>query len=346
MSLVRTSANDAGLFVATALALLAALAARCESRADSNAYFWLSNADAGPVVPVIYALPGSVGKIQVWARPDEDRRLMGFSLDLEATTPGVVSFTEVKVLNPLLQAMPALYRHQLVFDSATGLEVTPNLIDSFLGYSFFDNAMGLSNGAGIGPSCGIDPLCSTASGAPSWRVAKVTYQASMVYGATELFLAIGEHGLWQLVPDMEPPEMPDETNAIFGLTDDAPNRWDVDSMGEPPDDNFDHRHMPQGLADAVIVVASADFNEDGDVDGDDFLAWQRGLGVGTTHTAGDADGNSVVNAVDLAVWRFQFGAVDAALPVGSGVPEPTGLVAIVALTILSRAHRRTSRGVC
>ena len=145
-------------------------------------------------------------------------------------------------------------------------------------------------------------------------------------------------------PDVEPPEMPDETNAIFGLTNDALNRWDVDYMGEPPDDDIDHRHLPQGLADAVIQVASADFDEDGDVDGADFLTWQRGLGVGSTHAEGDADGDGDVAAVDLAVWRYQFGAIGAALPVGAAVPEPTGLAAVIALAVMNCAGRRR-RGV-
>jgi hypothetical protein len=339
MSAIRSPAHLARLFATTALALLAAVAARSESRADTDAYFWLSNVDAGPAVPVIYALPGSVGEIQVWARPADGYRLTAFSLDLEAATPGVVSFSEVEVLNPLLQAMPALYRHQLVFDSATGLDVTSDLIDSFLGYSFFDNAMGLPNGAGIGPFCGIDPQCSTASGEPSWRVATVTYQAGMSFGATELYLAIGEQGLWQLPANGDPSESPDATSAIFGLMDDAVNEWDADAPDDPPDDDDDHRHLPQGLADAVIQVASADFDEDGDVDGADFLIWQRGLGVGSTHAEGDADGDGSVDAADLAPWRYQFGATDAALPVGATVPEPMSL-AVVALAVMSWTGRR------
>jgi hypothetical protein len=338
----RLRGGDAQCFAA-AVALLAALATARPLRADSNAHFWLATANVGPVVPVIYALPGSAGNFQVRARPGADRRLMAFSLDLEATTPDVISFTEVVVLNPLLQPkseMPALYRHQLVFDSETGLFVTPTLIDSFLGYSFFDDAMGLDDGAGMGPQCGIDPQCSLTSGAPSWEVATIDYMASMSYGSTELYLAIGEHGLWQTLPGANPAEEPDETSAIFGLANDTVNQWDVDHMAETPDNDIDHRHMPQGLADAVIRVASADFDEDGDVDGADLLAWQRGLGVGTTHAEGDADGNGVVDEDDLAAWRFQFGAVDAALPAGSAAPEPSSVVAASVAIGLATVRRR------
>ncbi|MBA3480197.1 MAG: hypothetical protein H0T51_00145, partial [Pirellulales bacterium] len=59
----------------------------------------------------------------------------------------------------------------------------------------------------------------------------------------------------------------------------------------------------------VIGTASADFDGDGDADGADFLAWQRGLGILSpdgTKTDGDADNDGDVDGDDLAVWRNQF----------------------------------------
>ena len=41
------------------------------------------------------------------------------------------------------------------------------------------------------------------------------------------------------------------------------------------------------------TFGSADFDADGDVDGADFLTWQRGFGVGTTKVQGDANADSV-----------------------------------------------------
>jgi hypothetical protein len=54
---------------------------------------------------------------------------------------------------------------------------------------------------------------------------------------------------------------------------------------------------------------NADFDGDGSVNGNDFLAWQRGLGTFVTATpaAGDADFDNNVAADDLAIWRDQFG---------------------------------------
>jgi len=55
---------------------------------------------------------------------------------------------------------------------------------------------------------------------------------------------------------------------------------------------------------------SADFDEDGDVDGADFLAWQRGFGTQTPNATpedGDADNDQDVDADDLGIWENQFG---------------------------------------
>jgi hypothetical protein len=88
------------------------------------------------------------------------------------------------------------------------------------------------------------------------------------------------------------------------------------------------------------AAADPDFDNDGDVDGQDFLVWQRGLGVGTTNATGDADGNGAVNGADLAQWRAEFGPAAAAAV--SGVPEPTSAVlALVVCGLAALAGRGT-----
>jgi hypothetical protein len=68
----------------------------------------------------------------------------------------------------------------------------------------------------------------------------------------------------------------------------------------------------------------ADFDNDNDVDGNDFLIWQRGVGVGTDNATGDADGDGMVNGLDLAIWRTAYGS-PAVAAVGV-IPEPASLM--------------------
>ncbi len=75
----------------------------------------------------------------------------------------------------------------------------------------------------------------------------------------------------------------------------------------------------------------SDFNNNGAVDGQDFLVWQANFGVatGATREMGDADGDGDVDGRDFLFWQTEFnpGRVTGR---GTGVPEPAGapLVAI------------------
>jgi glucose/arabinose dehydrogenase/PKD repeat protein len=55
--------------------------------------------------------------------------------------------------------------------------------------------------------------------------------------------------------------------------------------------------------------APGDFDSDGDADGRDFLAWQRGFGTaaGATRAQGDSDADGDVDNLDLADWETGFG---------------------------------------
>lgn len=55
----------------------------------------------------------------------------------------------------------------------------------------------------------------------------------------------------------------------------------------------------------------ADFNLDGEVNGTDFLAWQRGVGNDAPLAAvsnGDGNRDSAVDAADLEIWNRQYGS--------------------------------------
>jgi hypothetical protein len=68
-----------------------------------------------------------------------------------------------------------------------------------------------------------------------------------------------------------------------------------------------------------------DFDTDGDVDGNDFLVWQRGGAPGG------------VTAANLTTWRNNFGAP--AVAAAGAVPEPSSLVLLVAAGALLACRR-------
>ena len=60
--------------------------------------------------------------------------------------------------------------------------------------------------------------------------------------------------------------------------------------------------------DQVANPAAADFDEDGDVDRADLTTWQNGYGItgATDYHQGDADGDQNVNGKDFLIWQRQF----------------------------------------
>ncbi len=87
-----------------------------------------------------------------------------------------------------------------------------------------------------------------------------------------------------------------------------------------------------------IVPNNADFDGDGDVDGRDFLIWQRGFGGLATLATGDANSDGQVNELDLAIWHDQFGNPPEVSGV-TAVPEP-GSIALLVLALSSLAAMR------
>ncbi len=94
-------------------------------------------------------------------------------------------------------------------------------------------------------------------------------------------------------------------------------------------------------------INNADFDADLVVDGNDFLAWQRGFGNGSLHSEGDANSSQTVDGADLALFQSQFGEITGALPAVSAgaatVPEPSSaLLSLVAILGWTSLRRRAS----
>lgn len=126
------------------------------------------------------------------------------------------------------------------------------------------------------------------------------------------------------------------------------------TVGDPQDLVFRYGH----LASASL---KADFNQDGDVDGRDFLVWQRNFGTfgpSVTTAMGNANTDSIIDADDLAVWQAEFGNTSSTLLQSSltrgyvryvtsgfttAVPEPTSVLLLGAgIAMVMMGRNRTS----
>ncbi len=88
------------------------------------------------------------------------------------------------------------------------------------------------------------------------------------------------------------------------------------------------------------MSGDADFDSNGDIDGRDFLAWQRGFGttVGALQEQGDANGDGAVDTTDLEFWSDQYGSNPSALNTFV-IPEPsTGLLISFVVTLTRFFH--------
>lgn len=123
------------------------------------------------------------------------------------------------------------------------------------------------------------------------------------------------------------------------------------SGNNSPTPVYDYNQMMYRLDLATIPALTrlgGDYDDDGDVDGADFMVWQRSLGaVVPSGTGADGDGNGRVESFDLAPWKLRFGQTAASEGIQAAIPEPATsmLLAIAAVATLRGTlnSRSTSR---
>jgi hypothetical protein len=113
------------------------------------------------------------------------------------------------------------------------------------------------------------------------------------------------------------PVFNDEAVFVYGFYPfNSPGGWGFDSDNVILIDNFQLEFIPP-------VGVPGDFDEDGDVDGRDFLVWQRG------------ESPNPLSAEDLAEWQGAYGSGGPLAAIGT-VPEPGSLLlALAAMALLS-----------
>jgi len=82
------------------------------------------------------------------------------------------------------------------------------------------------------------------------------------------------------------------------------------------------------VSNVLTTILSADFDVDGDVDGGDFLKWQRG------------ESPNLLSASDLALWEAHYGDIAPLSATSATVPEPSSTVLLILLAAVSNLLRR------
>ncbi|TWU24694.1 hypothetical protein [Bythopirellula polymerisocia] len=113
-----------------------------------------------------------------------------------------------------------------------------------------------------------------------------------------------------------------------------------EDLPEPPVGELGQFISANMVAANLAAPEEADFNQDGNVDGRDFLAWQRGFGQGHKLEDGDANWDDSVDDNDLAIWKNKYEGDDN--PGLVSVPEPATWL-IVALSVLGALCFRGQR---
>jgi T5SS/PEP-CTERM-associated repeat protein len=99
---------------------------------------------------------------------------------------------------------------------------------------------------------------------------------------------------------------------------------------------FDVVYNPQSVVLTVLPAFTADFDEDGDVDGDDLLQWQGDFGPSALSDA-DNDGDS--DGADFLAWQQQLGSPSLQAET-TAVPEPmSGAMLLAGILALAAATR-------
>jgi hypothetical protein len=108
------------------------------------------------------------------------------------------------------------------------------------------------------------------------------------------------------------------------------------------------QERPSGLA---FTGLAADFNGDGMVTRLDLEVWKAHAGTesGASAIHGDANGDGAINGADYLAWQRQLGSTIVPPP-AVAVPEPSGVLAAVALAVMgrlgaARLSKSTSEGV-
>ncbi len=95
------------------------------------------------------------------------------------------------------------------------------------------------------------------------------------------------------------------------------------------------------LEGADIAGSPGDFDLDGDIDGADFLRWQREYGtmVEPPGSGADGDGSGQVDSGDLAIWQQHYGGIEMLTASSQQIPEPASCTLTIVICLVATIHR-------
>lgn len=291
-SLTETLTRRAAFRVGIALFLLST-----ESHASTLIYLTGDGAGEGatPVaMQTLEFLPGT-GSFHIWVQPDV--LFTGISLDVEKNG-SAIRFTDSTVHNPVIgndtRWLPGLIRNGTVTDDQVS-RIEGGALAPLTG-----------SGTGIGPTTsGLDPLYEVSGG---FLFATINFEVVSPASTATASLSIG-HNLLSDTDGLT-------TSAIFLGVGDGPVANTPGTTG--------------AVIDLTLTAGSlhpSDYDSDGDVDGDDLLAWQNGFGItsGALRTQGDGNSDGKVDGADLTLWESQYAATPGPLSAVSAVPEASAI---------------------
>jgi T5SS/PEP-CTERM-associated repeat protein/autotransporter-associated beta strand protein len=120
---------------------------------------------------------------------------------------------------------------------------------------------------------------------------------------------------------------------MFLTADDVDGTFATEMLPSVPGLIFDLIYNPSSVVLTVSAAFTADFDEDGDVDGDDLVQWQGDFGANGFSDADD-DGDS--DGADFLAWQRQLGSGATEIALSSPVPEPAAAMLVIVAAVAIR----------
>jgi hypothetical protein len=205
--------------------------------------------------------------------------------------------------------LPVVADYQLPANMFASLEAVPSLV-------------------GLGESVGIDALIQNVANVLNANWADeldytLSVSGSLIGGVSGTLMALAPANIHEIFLNTS-------TLGTFGgtVTVSTASQGAANSLYEFP------------VSFSVVDFLEADFNRDGDVDAEDLIEWQAAYGV---NADGDADFDGDSDGRDFLIWQRQFGQTSLPLEGGSlaAVPEPSGMILVIASTALCLVSRRS-----